>query len=245
MKIKTFVIALAAAMLIAGQWFTPVSAAPAASALASELCGDTYTVKHLDNLTKIADYCDTTVDNILSLNPQITNPNIIFTGQVLRLTGKSIKYSSTYTVRAGDTLAEIAEMFGITVQALQQANPSIWSGTYVYAGQVLNIPRGSTNTGYTGNARVTLSATYAEAGDEVTVYVSGFPANSYIDYRVGEKGEDYTDVYDGTVSKYGTDSITITIPDEADDGEDWVVVVTTTSQRDGVEVTSPTLNIED
>lgn len=245
MKIKTLFLALAVAILIAGQTLAPAAAAPTTGVLASELCGSTYTVQHLDNLSKIASYCETTVDNILALNPQITNPNVIYTGQVLRLTGSAVTYTSTYTVKSGDTLPEIAAMFGTTVWALQQANPSIWYGNYIYAGQVLNIPFGSTYTGYTGGVLVSLSATEAEAGDKVTVYVSGFPADSWIDYRVGEEDEEYSVVYDGTVGSDGTDSITITIPDEADEGEYWIVVVTTTSQKVGVEAVSPMIYIED
>lgn len=244
MKMKTLVIALAVAVLIAGQLLTPAAAASLSSQLASETCGSTYTVQPNDNLSKIASYCGTTVASILALNPQISNPNIIFRGQILQITGSSSdsnNYSTTYTVQSGDTLSEIATMFGTTIWALKQANPSLYYTT-IYAGMVLNIPSPSTNTGY---ARVSLSATSAEVGDTITVYVRGFPANSTIDYRVGEQGEDYSAVYDGTVAADGTDSATITIPSDADEGEYWVVLVTTTSQRYGVEVTSHTIYITD
>jgi len=242
---KTFIMALAAAILIAGQLFTPAAAAPTTAGLANELCGSTYTVKHADNLTKIASLCDTTIANILANNSQITDPNIIYTGQVLRLTGGAVRYSTTYTVRSGDTMQEIADMFDTTVTAILRANPGVTNASSIYTGLVLNIPSGSTYTGYTGNARVTLSTTRGESGDTITVYVRGFPANSYIDYRVGEEEEDYSVVYDGTVGSDGTDSITITIPNDADEGEYWVVLVTTTSQRDGVEAVSPTIYIDD
>ncbi len=46
----------------------------------------------------------------------------------------------TYTVRAGDTLAEIAARFGVTIQALVQAN-NIENVDYIEVGQVLVIPR--------------------------------------------------------------------------------------------------------
>lgn len=245
---KKFIFALAAALLIAVQFLTPVSAASATSSS----CGDTYTVQHLDNLSKIASYCDTTVADILALNPTITNPNIIFTGQVLNLTGSgtvttTYTSSSTYTVQSGDTLAEIASDYGITVWALMQANPSLWSTGVVYTGQVLYIPGTSSSSTYTytGYARVTVSDTTVDAGDTVTVYVRGFPANSYIDYRVGESGEDYVSVYDGTVDEDGEASETITIPSSADEGEYWVVLVTTTSQKECVDVSSPTIYITD
>lgn len=180
-----YLIALAASLLIAAQILTPVSAS---AAYDSGPCGDTYIVQHLDNLSKIAKKCDTTVASILDLNHQIKNPNIIYTGQELRLTGKTAKV-------------------------------------------------------YTGTPQVSLSDTTVDAGDTITVRVSGFPANMYIDYRVGLEDEDYSVVYDGIVDSEGKASITITIPTSADYGDYWVVLVTTTGQREGIEVYSATIFI--
>lgn len=47
---------------------------------------------------------------------------------------------STYTVQWGDTLGRIANICGVTLDALYAANPGL--GPYIYAGQVLNIPGG-------------------------------------------------------------------------------------------------------
>jgi LysM repeat protein len=46
---------------------------------------NTYTVQRGDNLRKIATTFGTTVSNLLSLNPRITNPNLIYVGQVIRI----------------------------------------------------------------------------------------------------------------------------------------------------------------
>jgi LysM repeat protein len=48
----------------------------------------------------------------------------------------------TYTVQRGDWTYAIARRFGISVQALMAANPSI-NVNYLYPGQVLNIPCGA------------------------------------------------------------------------------------------------------
>ena len=74
--------------------------------------------------------------------------------------------------------------------------------------------------------------------------VSGFPANSWIDYRIGQEDKDYTEVYDGTIDAKGEGEMTITIPYEADYGEYWVVQVLTTSQKDGVEAFSARIYID-
>lgn len=45
----------------------------------------------------------------------------------------------TYVVRPGDTLTEIAQMFGITVDRLMELNPQIENRHLIYAGQALKI----------------------------------------------------------------------------------------------------------
>jgi LysM repeat protein len=53
--------------------------------------------------------------------------------------------ASYITVQWGDTLSGIAAQCGTTVYAIQAANPGL--GYWVYAGQVLYIPSGSSNPG--------------------------------------------------------------------------------------------------
>ncbi len=79
----------------------------------------------------------------------------------------------------------------------------------------------------------------------MTVYVAGFPANSEIDYRVGQSGEDFSVVYDGTVGSDGSTNQTITIPSDAANGEYWVVQVITTSLANVTAVNSHTIYISD
>lgn len=244
---KKFLFAFMAVVLVAGLVLSPVAAAPALSPLANEKCGGTYTVKHNDSIYKIAAYCGVPVYNILALNPELTDPGLIRTGQVLRLTGQlpaTETYSKTYRVKPGDTLSSIMNKFDVTFVDLRDANPDLWYEG-IYVGEVLNIPVNYSTTGYSsdGYASVSLSTAYARAGNVITVYVSGFPANARIDYRLGEEGEEWSVAYDGIVAKDGTAIASVAIPYEADLGEYWVVVVTTTSQAKGVEAISPTIYI--
>lgn len=55
----------------------------------------------------------------------------------------SSRCASRITVQWGDTLSGIAKLCGTTVAAIQAANPGL--GSWVYAGQVLYIPSGSTS----------------------------------------------------------------------------------------------------
>lgn len=206
---KKLAIALLAAIFIAGQFFTPVAAAaPSAWRAPQSSCGDTYTVQRGDWLAKIASRCGTTVFNILAHNPQIFNPNWIYAGMVLRLTGNQPARNVNYTNY----------------------------GQRFY-GRFIPI------TGLNRNARVSLSTTRADAGDELTVYASGFPANANIDFRIGRQGKSYTLVYDGKTNSNGDASKTFTIPSKANEGQDWVVHVMTTELVTGVDLYSPVIHI--
>lgn len=52
---------------------------------------------------------------------------------------------STYIVQPGDWMAKVARRCGVTLSQMYAANPGV--GSYVYPGQVLNIP-GGYNHGY-------------------------------------------------------------------------------------------------
>jgi LysM repeat protein len=104
--------------------------------------GGQYTVVRGDTLFVIATRNNTTVAAILSLNPQITNANRIFPGQVITLPqpGTGIPVTGgQYTVRSGDTLYRIALRHNTTVQALLTANPQITNANRIFPGQVITI----------------------------------------------------------------------------------------------------------
>jgi LysM repeat protein len=94
-----------------------------------------YIVQKGDTLRKIAARFDTTVAELLELNPIIKNPNLIYTGQRLLVPVEV----TTYTVQRGDTLKAIANRFDTTVQALLKLNPSIKDPDVIFVGQVLRI----------------------------------------------------------------------------------------------------------
>ena len=99
----------------------------------------TYTVKYGDNLSTIASSHGTTTSALASLNG-ISNPNYIYVGQVLKLSGSSSSAtsSSTYTVKYGDNLSTIAARYGMSTGSLQSLN-GIANANYIYPGQVLRV----------------------------------------------------------------------------------------------------------
>ncbi|WP_288638813.1 LysM peptidoglycan-binding domain-containing protein [uncultured Lentilactobacillus sp.] len=92
----------------------------------------TYTVQPGDTLSGIAAKFGTTYQTLAAING-IGDPNRIWPGQVLKVTGKASS-QNTYYVQAGDTLSGIAAKFGTTVSALVQAN-GISNPNVIYVGQ--------------------------------------------------------------------------------------------------------------
>lgn len=111
--------------------------------------GTTYTVRAGDTLYAIATRYGTTVARIAQAN-NISNVNLIRVGQVLKIPGTATTpaptpkptppaTTTTYTVRAGDTLSAIAARYKTTVARIAQAN-NIRNVNLIRVGQVLKIP---------------------------------------------------------------------------------------------------------
>lgn len=110
-------------------------------------CGNTYVVQWGDTLSGVAAYCGTTVAAIYAANPGISG--YLYAGQVLAMPGTYycncpqdgyVSYTGTYTVQRGDTFAEIAKRYGVSVNNLWAANPYVWDINLIYPGQVLSVP---------------------------------------------------------------------------------------------------------
>lgn len=158
----------------------------------------TYTVKAGDTLGQIAANHQTSVNQLVQLN-KLANPNLIYVGQVLTIkqatsasqsttaTPAKPASSATYTVKAGDTLSQIAASHGTSYQNLASLN-HLSNPNEIYVGQTLKLqattstpaqtptPAASTNQWtYTVKAGDTLSAIAAAHGTsyEVLAQVNG------------------------------------------------------------------------
>ena len=98
---------------------------------------NTYTVRSGDTLSSIASRFGTSYQTLASLNG-ISNPNLIYVGQVLRVNGSANVGSVYYTVRAGDNLSAIASRYGTSYQAIAALN-GLANPNLIYAGQTLKI----------------------------------------------------------------------------------------------------------
>lgn len=97
----------------------------------------TYTVRSGDTLSSIASKFNTSYQALASLNG-ISNPNIIFAGQTLRVNGSASTGSVYYTVRVGDNLSSIASRYGTSYQSIASLN-GLANPNLIYAGQTLKI----------------------------------------------------------------------------------------------------------
>lgn len=95
----------------------------------------THVVQHGETLSSIATKYRTTYQALASLNG-LSNPNMIYAGQVLKVNEK-VSTTRTYTVRSGDNLSSIASRLGTTYQALAQRN-GLSNPNLIYPGQTLS-----------------------------------------------------------------------------------------------------------
>ncbi|MEC0539052.1 LysM peptidoglycan-binding domain-containing protein, partial [Bacillus glycinifermentans] len=99
-----------------------------------------YTVKKGDALSVIAKKYNTTVKALQSLN-NIKDPNKIYVGQKLKISGSASKTSNKkqyYTIKSGDTLSGISKRFNTSIKTLQAWN-GIKNPNKIYAGQKIRV----------------------------------------------------------------------------------------------------------
>src|SRR5699024_6150638 len=101
----------------------------------------TYTVKSGDTLSGIASKYGTTTKALQNLNG-ITNPNLIYAGQKLIVSGKAKankKSTAKYhTVKSGDTVSGLAVKYGSTQKQIVSWN-KLASANKIYVGQKLRV----------------------------------------------------------------------------------------------------------
>jgi LysM repeat protein len=104
-----------------------------------------YVVQPGESLGAIARKFKTTVSAISALNG-ITNPNVVYAGTRLRVSGEPIvaapppaaSVSATHTVKAGESLSQIAAKYSMKSSDLASAN-AITNPDRIYVGQVLKV----------------------------------------------------------------------------------------------------------
>lgn len=103
---------------------------------------ETHIVKEGETLYLIAQKYGVTLEALKEANPGI-DPELITIGQEINIpegnNGGESPSSKTHTVRDGETLSTIAKQYGVTLEALKEANPNI-NPEIIVVGQRINIP---------------------------------------------------------------------------------------------------------
>jgi LysM repeat protein len=115
-----------------------------------------YEIKRGDTLANIARRFDTTVEALLLTNPAVI-PEKLYVGQIICVSQEKTEplicpNLNAYVIRRGDTLAAIANAFGVTLQALMSANPGVMPQS-LYVDQVICVPVAPTPIGITISIR--------------------------------------------------------------------------------------------
>ncbi len=174
---------------------SPSPAATEAVPTPSEPAAQTYTVEAGDTLFDIAARFGVSVEELTAANG-MTDARVIRPGQVLVIPvpgatsrpASAAPTAQTYTVKAGETLSEIASRFGVTVGAISDAN-GISNPALIRPGQVLIIPvPGTTPTTATPTPTPTWTPIVlhtATARATVTVQVTRTPTRTPTPTRRG------------------------------------------------------------
>lgn len=136
----------------------------------------TYVVVAGDTLSAIASRFNTTVSALVQLN-NISNPNLIYPGEVLKIPVSTVvksgassnQHTLTYVVQSGDTLSSIASRFGTTVQYLSKIN-GITNPNLIYPGETLQIE----SSGVSSNQTSTVTTYIVKSGDTLSAIASRF-----------------------------------------------------------------------
>lgn len=140
------------ALALPGVKPAPIAAKPEAPSPATpESAAVAYTVRKGDILAEIASRQGVPASVIAEAN-NLSDANLLNVGQVLVIPGGKVisgtgstasttETTTSYTVRKGDNLAEIATRHGVTVGAVARAN-SIRNANHLVIGQELTIPSG-------------------------------------------------------------------------------------------------------
>lgn len=108
-----------------------------------------YTVRPGDTMFLIAQRFGVSLNALIAANPHISNPSLIFPGDVLCVPGQQQcrepvscppGFQGRYTVQPGDTMFTIAQRFGVSLNALIAANPQITNPNLIFPCDVLCVP---------------------------------------------------------------------------------------------------------
>lgn len=225
----------------------------------TECGGPTYTIQPGDTLFSVAELCGVPYAALVGINVEISNPDLIRPGQVIRLVAGAPLYNTPasgpaqpgglsedgrqYIVRRGDSLARIVFLYGIRLPDLLAANPGLNPAEVIHPDQVLQMPGEPRRAkGWIG-----VSTRSARARQAIEVRLVDFLPYARVDLNLGEIYDGELYIYDTQtvqVDSRGSARVTYRLPYYAWYGEEWVIEAVTTATSTPARHLSPVITIE-
>ncbi|OMF31685.1 hypothetical protein BK133_15755 [Paenibacillus sp. FSL H8-0548] len=105
-------------------------------------------VKKGESLYSIGQKYNVSLEEILKLNPGITNPDVIDVGLKLKIpsdhtggSGGGMDIMHQHVVKQGDTLWKLSKAWGVPLADMIKANPQLKNPNVLLTGEVVNIPK--------------------------------------------------------------------------------------------------------
>lgn len=114
-----------------------------------------YAVQAGDTLVSIAGQLGVDLDRLIAANPDV-DPYNLRIGQTLCIPACPPDYTA-YIIQPGDTLYRIAQMFGVSIESIVEANPGV-DPDYLRVAQRICIPPAGTGTDGGAGDRETIRA---------------------------------------------------------------------------------------
>lgn len=127
-------------------------------------------VRKGETLAEIAKAYKVTVQAIKDAN-QISNANRITIGQTLRIPGVGTVSGATHVVRKGETLAEIAKLYGVPLEKVRDAN-RLTNANQLAIGQKLVIPGATQSRSPSAATPTTASTTHTVRRNETLTEIA-------------------------------------------------------------------------
>lgn len=161
-------------------------------------CSDPYVVQSGDILSGIATFCNTTVAAIRAANPEITNANLIYPGQQIRIPGAVAAQPVAPLPVTGATPAPGTELFVSPTPAEQAAAPGLSPFPVIQAGVGLRIR------------------------------AINYPPNTPLSIAIGPQAGQQNVIATGMTDAFGSLVTETVVPAAPDSVTPWIVVVRTT-----------------
>ena len=99
-----------------------------------------HTVVAGDSIWKLAMQYRAGFYDIIEANRQLTNPDLIYPGQVLELPDEDTASPRYYVVRPGDTIVGIADRYGLEIDDILVLN-KLENPNIIYPGQIIRLTK--------------------------------------------------------------------------------------------------------